>query len=108
VRIRYPASVDLPVDERTRSARARVENRTGVEGGLFDAVRNTSNAGGAGDLVSVGLVTAGIHPGEFVRVRFDCRDGSEAPKPTDCPGQPDIAGGHGAITAPCALALALR
>jgi 16S rRNA (cytosine967-C5)-methyltransferase len=37
-RVRYPSSLDLPLDRNGRSVQGRVELRTAASGGLFDAV----------------------------------------------------------------------
>ncbi|HZR82863.1 MAG TPA: hypothetical protein VFD92_17335 [Candidatus Binatia bacterium] len=104
-RVRYPASVDLPIDA-TGSARSRVENRTGAAGGLFDAVAKDTDADGRRDLVSVGLVTTGIPPGDFATIRFDCRTGAAPPAASEFSCEPDVAGSQASLPATCSVAIA--
>lgn len=103
-RIQYPSSLELPADDRG-SAKARATLLTGTSGGLFDAVRKDTDQDGRSDLVSVGLITAGIAPGPFVRLRFDCRAGAAAPAAADFSCAPDIADEAGSVPSSCSVAL---
>jgi hypothetical protein len=107
VRIAYPPSVDVPVADGSRSPAARVENRTGAGGGLFDSVRKDGDGDGRPDLVNVGLIAASIPPGEFASVRFDCV-AAAPPRATDFSCTAEVAGGRGPIPATCAVVLALE
>jgi hypothetical protein len=102
-RLRYPAALELPTEPGSESAKARVETRTGTSGGLFDALRKDTDGDGAGDLLNVGLVTQGIRPGEFVRVRFDCRAGDATPAASAFTCTPDVADESGAVPATCSV-----
>lgn len=104
-RLSYPPALDVPVDDRG-SAQGRVENRTGESGGLFDAVRKDTDGDGKGDLLNVGLITEGIAPGDFVRIRFDCRPGTELPPKTAFRCTPDVADEAGKVEATCSVAVA--
>lgn len=102
-RLRYPAALELPTRPGTESASARVETRTGTAGGLFDALRKDTDGDGAGDLLNVGLITQGIRPGEFARVRFDCRPGASTPSAAAFACTPDVADESGAVPAQCSV-----
>jgi hypothetical protein len=108
VRVSYPSSVEVPVPDGSPSPAARVENRTGVSGGLFDSVRRDADGDGHGDLVNVGLIASEIEPGEFARVRFDCSPGAAPPRAGDFSCTSEVAGAGGAIASSCAVALALE
>ncbi|MEW6270345.1 MAG: hypothetical protein AB1689_13730 [Thermodesulfobacteriota bacterium] len=107
-RLHYPAEVDLPTEPGSQSAKERVETRTGTSGGLFDALRKDTDGDGAGDLLNVGLITQGIRPGEFVRVRFDCREGDAMPAATAFTCTPDVADESGAVPATCTVRVVER
>lgn len=103
-RLRYPASLDLPVDPETGSASARVENRSGRTGGLFEALP-TRNGGASDTSINIGLIGRGIAVGEFARVRFDCRPGSRVPPASAFTCSTDAADEAGPIAAACAVAV---
>jgi len=102
-RLQYPAALELPIDPGSQSAKSRVETRTGTSGGLFDALRKDTNADGDGDLLNVGLITEGIKPGEFVRIRFDCRPGTAPPPASAFACTPDVADQNGGVPATCTV-----
>jgi len=107
VRLGYPASLDVPVDAASGSSRERVENRTGFPGGLFDAVRKDTDGDGAGDLLSVGLITQGMKPGPFARVTFDCDGGGGAPSADAFTCTADVADDRGHVPATCSVRVVL-
>jgi len=103
VRIGYPPSLDVPVEAESGSSRERVDNLTGKPGGLFDAVRKDTDGDGAGDLLSVGLVTQGMKPGPFVRVAFDCGAATAVPPLDAFTCTADVADEQGHVPASCAV-----
>jgi hypothetical protein len=108
VRLGYPPSLDVPVDAASGSSRARVENRTGIAGGLFDAVRRDSDGDGRGDLLSVGLVTQGLKQGPFARVTFDCASGAALAAADGFTCTADVADEQGNVLASCTVRVAGR
>ena len=72
ITISYPSSVSIPGAFEQPTVFARVENLTGLDGGLL-GVRDDDT------LLSIGLVSIGqpIPAGPFARVTFDCTGGSQ-------------------------------
>jgi len=102
-RLRYPASLTVPSDPSDRSAKARVELLTGTSGGLFDAL---DKPGDTGELLNIGLITAGIGAGPFARIRFDCRPGAAVPAASDFGCVADVADQAGTVPATCSVTVA--
>lgn len=107
-RIQYPASLDVATDPKDGSARARVTLLTSTPGGLFDALKKDTDGDGAANVLSVGLITAGIAPGPFARIRFDCRPGSTAPPAAALSCVADVADESGTVPSTCSVSIADR
>lgn len=104
-RVKYPSSLDLPVDDERASAKSRVTLLTTSKGGLFDAVKNAGAGDGGGDMVSVGLISATIAPGAFARIRFDCRSDATIPEASAFACVADVADQTGSVPATCKVGL---
>jgi hypothetical protein len=107
VRVRYPGSLDVPLDEkRPGSAQDRVQLLTSASGGLFDAVPRDSDGDGRKDVLSVGLITQGISSGTFARIGFDCTSDIVRAKASDFSCVADIADEAGSVPGSCSVAVA--
>ncbi|MBY0279084.1 hypothetical protein K2Z84_27440 [Candidatus Binatia bacterium] len=106
VRVGYPASLEMPSSGNPDSSKDRVALLTGTSGGLFDAVPRDSDHDGRKDVVSIGLITQGIGPGPFARLRFDCAPGMAPAKAAEITCTADVADESGSVPSSCSVALA--
>ena len=104
-RLHYPASLDLPVDPDSGSIKERVENRSGLKGGLFDAVRKPSDRAQADTPLNIGLIGRGIAVGEFARVHFVCRPGTQVPPASAFSCMSEGADDTGPVATACTIAV---
>lgn len=107
-RIRFPAALDVATDPADGSAKGAVELLTGTAGGLFDALVKDSDGDHAGDVLSVGLITSGIGPGSFAKVRFECRPGVAAVATDAVSCTADVADESGSVPSTCTVTRAPR
>jgi len=104
-RVQYPKSLALETDPRDGSAKGHVERLTTSSGGLFDALVKDTDGDGAPDLLSVGLITPGIEPGDFVRIHFARSPGAASPDGATFGCVADVADGSGAVPATCSATI---
>jgi hypothetical protein len=106
VRVGYPRSLEMPSSGNPDSSKDRVELLTGTSGGLFDAVPRDGDHDGRKDVVSIGLITQGIGPGPFARLRFDCAPGMAPAKAAELTCTSDVADDSGSVPSSCSVASA--
>lgn len=104
VRIGYPGALEMPSSGTPDSSKDRVELLTGTSGGLFDAVARDSDQDGRRDVLSIGLITQGIGPGKFARVRFDCVAGMAPARADQLTCVSDVADDTGSVPSSCSVA----
>jgi hypothetical protein len=102
--IGYGAKVSLPGTANQSTVVARVENLTGISGGLFSAGDQDDNPSDA--TLAIGLVSlaAAVPAGPYARVTFDCEGAAPVLADFDCTVDVSSTLGN-PITSTCALAL---
>jgi hypothetical protein len=104
VGLAFPEGLVLAEDE-SGSAKERVRRLGAGTGGLFEAIPVDTDGDGVDDRVNIGLVSEGISPGAFARVRFACRPDAAAPAPAAFACEPEVAGARGTIASTCDVEL---
>jgi hypothetical protein len=102
--ISYPASASLPGTANQPTVLDRVENLTGVSGGLFSVGDNDADPNDATLVVGLVSPAAAVPSGPFAEVTFDCE--GEAPVLADFACTPDVSSVLGnTVESTCTLAL---
>jgi hypothetical protein len=104
VGLTYPEGLLLAPDE-SGSAKDSVRRLGSGDGGLFEAIPVDQDGDGVDDRVNIGLVSEGISPGPFARVRFACRPDAAAPEEAAFACEPQVAGARGEIASTCDVEL---